>query len=102
MSFRCEINYILKLGRDPGLDEAALTVGKKFQFTKPEHRIYPVDAPIDLANQDWEIIARVAVRQFCVGGGCISGSVEVLSLYDSNTRRAITEAVAEGERRNGR
>ena len=102
MGFACEINYILRLRNDQGLDEALLKEGMTYDFHKSGHRIYPVDAPIDLANEAWQVIARVAVRRFCVGGGTTSGSFEVLSIYDDTTRRVITAAVAEGERRNER
>ncbi len=63
MGFRCEFNYILRLRPHQGLDEAGLTVGETYAFTKSEHRVYPVDAPIDLANGAWEIIARIEVDE---------------------------------------
>lgn len=102
MGFPCEINYILRLCKDQGLDESVLEERKSFEFSKTGHRIYPIDAPIDLANEAWEIIGRVVVRRFTVGGGSTTGSCEVLTIYDDATRRTITAAVAEGERKNGR
>lgn len=102
MGFPCEFNYILRLRPEQGLDEDSLAEGHTFNFTKAEHRIYPVDAPIDLANEAWEIIARVVVREFTVGGGNTSGIFEVLTIYNASTRNVLTEAVAEGEKRNGR
>jgi hypothetical protein len=102
MGFPCEVNYILRLLESQGLDEHTLHEGESFEFSKQGHRIYPVDAPIDLANEDWQIIARVVVSRFCVGGGKTTGTVKVLCIYDPSTRDAITKAVREGERRNGR
>jgi len=102
MGFPCEINYILKLSKHQGPDESLLEENKIYEFSKTGHRIYPIDAPIDLANEAWEIVARVAVRKFCVGEGITSGTFEVLSIYDEATRKAITKAVAEGERKKRR
>lgn len=102
MGFKCEINYILKLGKGQGLEETLLEEGRTYSFSKDAHRIYPVDAPIDLANDKWEIVARVAVRQLQIGGNKTTGSFEVLKIYDHETIKAITKAVKEGEERNDR
>jgi hypothetical protein len=102
VGFKCEINYILRLRPEQGLDESKLAAGTIVDFKKSEHRIYPVDAPIDLANENWELIARVAVRSFTVGGGSTSGRAEVLLVYDAETKAAITRLVADGESLNGR
>ncbi len=101
MGFKCEINYILKLGKGQG-PRIPLEEGKTFDFSKEGHRIYPVDAPIDLANEAWEIIARIAVRQLHIGENKTTGSFEVLNIYDGPTGKAITKAVKDGEEKNNR
>jgi len=100
LGFKCEINYILKLRAKEGLDESSLTPGASIAFSKDGHRIYPVDAPIDLANGDWEIIGRVAVRSICIGAGKTTGTAEVLLVHDEAARKVITHSVAKGEERN--
>jgi len=77
-----------------------LEEGKTYDFQKDGSRIYPVDAPIDLANDEWTVVARIAVRQFCVSGSKTTGSFEVLSIYDSSTSNSITQAIRKGEERN--
>jgi len=99
VGFRCEINYILKLGKGQG-QTSSLEEGKTYDFEKDGSRIYPVDAPIDLANDEWTVVARIAVRKFCVSRSKTTGSFEVLSIYDSSTSMAITEAIRKGEERN--
>ena len=89
-----ELNYILKLKPEQGLDEAALAVGHTAAFVKAGHRIYPVDVPIDLANSAWEVIARVVVREFTVGGGRTSGRYEVLRVYTPAERAVLTDVTA--------
>jgi hypothetical protein len=99
VGFRCEINYILKLGKGQG-QTSSLEEGKTYDFEKDGSRIYPVDAPIDLANDEWTVVARIAVRKFCVSSDKTTGSFEVLSIYDTSTSTAITQAIRKGEERN--
>lgn len=95
-----EFNYILRLRPEQGLVEAELRPGARFAFAKEGHRIYPVDVPIELADGDWRIVGRVAVRSFTVGGGRTSGEAEVLLAYAPEEVELLTRLNAQGEARN--
>ena len=53
-----ELNWILKLSNDqiPELEENI-----ECNFRKNGVRIYPINVPIDLVNENWEAIARCVV-----------------------------------------
>ena len=102
MGFPCEINYILRLRARQGLKEKKLKAGAVFSFQKDGARIYPIDAPIDLANERWEIVARVIVTSITIRKGRTNGTFKVLMTYDNNTRNVLTKVIAEGERLNNR
>jgi hypothetical protein len=102
MGFPCEMNYILRLRARQGLREKKLKAGAVFPFRKDGARIYPIDAPIDLANERWEIVARVIVTSVTVRSGRTNGTFKVLMTYDKNTRNVLTKVIAEGERLNKR
>jgi hypothetical protein len=57
---------------------------------------------IDLANERWEIVARVIVTSMTVRSGRTNGTFKVLMTYDKNTRNVLTKVIAEGERLNKR
>lgn len=100
MGFRCEYNYILRLRSSQGCPNE-LEPGLAFSFVKEGHRIYPVDVPIDLANEEWSIVARVVVREFTVGGGRTTGRAEVLLVYDGSECEVLTRINRAGEAANG-
>src|SRR6185436_18183551 len=102
MGFPCEINYILRLRARQGLKEKQLRAGAVFSFQKDGARIYPIAAPIDLANEKWEIVARIVVTSMNVTKGRTTGTFKVLMTYDTNTRSVLTKVVAAGERLNKR
>ena len=97
-----EFNYILRLRQRQGLNESQLQVGERFSFTKEGHRIYPVDVPIELANEAWDVIGRVAIREFTVGGGKTRGQYEVLVVYGEQHRQVATQMNRAGEEQNHR
>lgn len=97
MGFKCEINYILRLRQSQGLSQTDLIPGKSFNFNKDGHRIYPVDVPIDLANEAWEIIGRVVVREITVGKGRTEGIYEVLLVYGETEKAILTQVNRSGE-----
>lgn len=97
MGFKCEFNYILRLRPSQGLSQAELIPGKSFSFKKEGHRIYPVDVPIDLANEAWEIVGRVVVREFTVGKERTEGIYEVLLVYGENEKTILTQVNRNGE-----
>jgi hypothetical protein len=97
MGFKCEYNYILRLRPDQGLTEIDLSVGKAFRFEKEGHRIYPIDVPIDLANEKWEIIGRVVVSEITIGKGQTKGECGVLLLYSAEEKETLTRLNRQGE-----
>jgi hypothetical protein len=97
MGFKCEYNYILRLRPEQGLVESDLSVDKTFRFEKEGHRIYPINAPIDLANEKWEIIGRVVVSEITVGNGKTKGECKLLLLYSVEEKETLTRLNRQGE-----
>ena len=64
MGSKIEFNWALKLSPENGLNESILREGEIFEFTKSENRVYPINIPIDLINQDWIGLARVIVIEY--------------------------------------
>jgi len=64
MDFKVEFNWALKLKPENGLKEEELEAGKTYEFWKSGNRIYPLNIPIDLINQNWEAVAKIIIVEF--------------------------------------
>lgn len=83
-----EWNWILKLSHEqiPKLEE-----GKKFAFRKNGIRIYPIDMPIDLVNENWEAIARCVIISATMEKEETRGEYRILSVYDEAQKSIVTK-----------
>ncbi|MCD6478902.1 MAG: DUF2584 family protein, partial [Candidatus Diapherotrites archaeon] len=90
MGFKTEFNWALKLKPENGLNEKVLKVGEIYEFSKEEYRVYPVNIPIDLINQNWEPVAKIIIVEFKNSGGRTSGKYKVLKIYEGEEKRILT------------
>jgi hypothetical protein len=90
MGHKVEFNWVLKLKPENGLEEKVLREGVIFNFTKNEHRVYPVGVPIDLLNKDWEALARIIVLEFTNKENKTTGKYKVLRIYSGEEKESIT------------
>jgi len=90
MGFKIELNWALKLKPENGLDENNLEVGEIYEFSKEEHRVYPVNIPIDLINNNWEAVAKIIIIEVKNAGGKTSGRYKVLKIYKGEEKKVLT------------
>lgn len=90
MGSKIEFNWVLKLKPENGLNENILKEGEIYQFTKTGNRIYPINIPIDLLNQDWKALARVIVIEYTNKENIITGRYRVVRIYTEEESRNIT------------
>lgn len=83
-----EWNWILKLNQEQILE---LEVGKILTFRKKGTRIYPIDIPIDLVNENWEAIARCVIVSVTMEKEETRGKYQILSIYDEIERSVTTK-----------
>lgn len=91
MGYRTEFNWALKLKPEQGLDENNLQKDKEYKFEKDDERIYPLDIPIHLINDNWEVIAKIIIKQFTVSKGKTRGIYEVVRIYEGEEKETLTE-----------
>lgn len=83
-----EWNWILKL-EETQIPE--LKIGKQFNFFKKGMRVYPIDIPIDLVNENWEAIARCVVSSITIEKEVTKGIYQIISIYDEVERNVLTK-----------
>ena len=91
MDSKIEFNWALKLKPENGLNEDILKEGEIFEFTKTGNRVYPVNIPIDLINQDWIALARVVVLEYTNKENIVTGRYRILRIYNDEEKRTITD-----------
>ena len=91
MGFKTEFNWVLKLKPEQGLREQELETSKEYRFLKQEHRIYPIEIPIDLVNEDWEAIARVIITEVNNFEGKTSGKYKVIKIYEGREKQILSK-----------
>ncbi|WP_256995753.1 DUF2584 domain-containing protein [Halomicronema hongdechloris] len=56
----CEVNSILKIRKAQGYPEN-LDFNKQYEAQKDGYRIFPVDVPIPLVNEEWVAFADIKI-----------------------------------------
>ncbi len=93
MGFQTEINTVLKLKPEQGLHEKDLAVHKEYPFSKDGHRIYPLEVPLDLVNDQWGVVAKIMVTSYSVGKGKTKGTYKILKIYDDSERKMLSKLI---------
>lgn len=81
MGMSCEINTVLKLKTAQGYP-AELAVGRSFAATKSDYRIFALDVPLQLVDEQWQAHADVIIRELTWRDGNTYLRAEVARLYD--------------------
>jgi len=85
-----EFNWALKLKPAQGLDEDKLEVGMIYNFCKEGNRVYPLDIPIDLINENWEAVAKIIIIDLENKKGKTTGKFKVLRIYKGKEKEILT------------
>ena len=46
---------------------------------------------IDLADKDWNVVAKIVVTKFCCGSGKTTGCFRVVKIYDQFEKEFLTD-----------
>jgi hypothetical protein len=85
MGMPCEINTILKLRPEQGYPQP-LVMGECYQVSKEGYRIFPVDVPISLVDEDWVAHGDVVIRRLVWEEGRTLLKFEVVRLDPTGFR----------------
>ncbi len=97
MGFKTEFNWVLKLKPEQGLREQELQVGDEYRFYKNEYRVYPLDIPIDLVNDNWEAVGKVIITEVSNFEGKTTGKYKVIKIYSGNERGILSKNMQENQ-----
>lgn len=67
-----------------------LEIGKKYSFSKNGHRLYQINVPMDLRDQDWNAFGRCVITEYTLGNGKTSGMYVMVKIFDEEQRKQVT------------
>jgi hypothetical protein len=74
-----------------------LVLGKKYKFSKNQHRLYQINVPMDLRTRDWKFHARVIITEFTIGKNKTTGTFIPVRLFSLKERDIITKTFVSDE-----
>lgn len=81
MGMPCEINSILKLSSAQGYPPH-LELQARHQATKQGYRIFPLDVPIALVDDQWQAHADIIIRKLTWEQSTTAIAFEITRIYE--------------------
>jgi hypothetical protein len=85
MGMPCEVNSILKLRADQGYPNQ-IALNKTFQAKKQGYRIFPIDLPICLVDENWEVNADIVIEKLTWESQSTSLDFRITRIYENPFR----------------
>ncbi|MBD2021580.1 DUF2584 family protein [Leptolyngbya sp. FACHB-36] len=82
MGMPCQVNSIVRLKRSQGYPDR-LTLHEQHRVAKSGYRIFPLDVPLQLVDDDWIAHADVVIRSLTWENQTTTLTLEVVRLYES-------------------
>ena len=80
MGFPLEINTLLRVP-DGAIDLKALQPGQVLSLTKPGSRLYPVDVPLELCDENYQYKAKIKITRLTLENSETSLTFLVLKVF---------------------
>ena len=74
-----------------------LEIGKKNNFSKNEHRLYQIEIPMDLRDQDWNAYGRCVITEYKIGNGKTEGTYVMVKIFDEEEAKYATKTYISDE-----
>lgn len=89
MGYHLEFNCLLVVPREL-LNLKSIRVGETHVITKEKERLYPLNIPIEICDEDYCYYGKVAVRKLTLEAGKTSLEVEILKLFSPEEAEVYT------------
>ncbi|OIO18830.1 MAG: hypothetical protein AUJ23_03035 [Candidatus Magasanikbacteria bacterium CG1_02_32_51] len=74
-----------------------LEIGKKYNFSKNEHRLYQINVPMDLRDADWNAYGRCVIIEYTIGNRKTEGTYIMIRVFDEIQAKYATETYVSDE-----
>jgi hypothetical protein len=89
MGYHLEFNCLLSVPSDL-LDLKNMKAGEVHQITKEKERLYPLNIPIEICDENYQYYGKVAVRKLTLEAGKTTLEIEVLKIFSASEAAVYT------------
>jgi hypothetical protein len=89
MGFSLEVNNLLRVPAGT-IDMTVIQAGQELSLTKPGIRLYPIDVPIELCDEDYHYIGKVKITKLILGNSETTLSFLVLKVFSPSDAAAFS------------
>ncbi|MDD9953885.1 MAG: hypothetical protein OXR66_06130 [Candidatus Woesearchaeota archaeon] len=94
MRFETEFDFILKIRDAQGLPDNPVE-GESYEFQKTIDRVYALNIPILLCDDDHKVYGKVIITEYTAGGNVTKGKYTIVKLFDEEKSKLWTEDLLE-------
>jgi hypothetical protein len=89
MGYLLEFNCLLRV---PGsqIDLRHIAVGQRYRIEKDKERLYPLNIPIEICDEDYRYYGKVVVRKLTLETGKTSLEIEVIKVFSADEAAIYT------------
>lgn len=74
-----------------------LEIGKKYRFSKNEHRLYQINIPMDLRDENWNAFGRCVITEYTLGNNKTAGTYVMVKIFDAEQAKQVTDTYVSDE-----
>ena len=82
MGYSIEINCLLKIPANSGINLDKIKVGDKYTFEKQGERLYPLNIAIEICSDKYIYYGKVAIRKLTLQKGKTILEIEILKVFN--------------------
>jgi hypothetical protein len=86
MGFEIKFNWALQITPPEKLKTDAT-----YDFSKTGNRVYPINTPIDLINENREAISKVKIIEFTNKDGKTIGKYQIIKVYSGTEKEILSK-----------
>lgn len=75
-----------------GIDLKKIKAGAKYRVEKQGERLYPLNIPIDICDEDYKYYGKVVVRKLSLERGKTVLDFEVVKVFDEEESRVFSKS----------
>lgn len=89
MGYPIIFNCLLTVS-ETDLDLSTLEFGRHYSLEKSAERLFPLNVPIEICDEDHKYYGKVAVRKLTLEAGKTTLQIEVLKIFNENEADVYT------------
>ena len=89
MGFEIKFNWVLQITPPEKLDIDS--IDSILDFSKTGNRVFPINTPIDLIDENREAIAKVRIVEFTNSDGKTTGKYQIIKVYSGIEKEILSK-----------